>query len=59
MRANSDGQLEFEFNKVIPETRKIETGQDTAFDFMNLFSTNIDEEYQHSQNAMAILGDCI
>lgn len=37
MRANSDGQLEFEFNKVIPETRKIETGQDTAFDFMNLF----------------------
>ena len=59
MRTNSDGQLEFEFDELVPKTKKIETGQDTAFDFMNLFSTRIAEEYQHSQNAMAILGDCI
>lgn len=59
MRTNSDGQLEFEFDELVPKTRKIETGQDTGFDFMNLFSTNIDEEYQYSQNSMAIHGDCI
>lgn len=38
MRTNSDGQLEFEFDELVPKTRKIETGQDTGFDFMNLFS---------------------
>ena len=59
MRTNSDGQLEFEFDELVPKTRKIETGQDTGFDFMNHFSTNIDEEYQSSQNSMAIHGDCI
>ncbi len=37
MRTNSDGQLEFEFDELVPKTRKIETGQDTGFDFMNLF----------------------
>lgn len=36
MRTNSDGQLEFEFDELVPKTRKIETGQDTGFDFMNL-----------------------
>lgn len=33
MRTNSDGQLEFEFDELVPKTRKIETGQDTGFGF--------------------------
>lgn len=56
---NNNGQLEFIYEKEVPTTRKIEPYPDIAFDFTSLFSSDIDYEYRHSNNSMAILGDSL
>ncbi|MCH5273819.1 MAG: adenine-specific DNA-methyltransferase [Lachnospiraceae bacterium] len=58
MRTNGNGQIAFIFEEV-PTIKEIEFYPDIKFDFASLFSSDIDEEYLHSNNSMAILGDSL
>lgn len=58
MRTNSNGQLEFIFEEV-PTIKEIESYSEIKFDFASLFSLDIGEEYLHSNNSLAILGDSL
>lgn len=60
MSINSDGQMVLNFDEEMTAEEKVAyIYPEVTFDFNELFSTPIDEEYMCSHNSMAILGESL
>lgn len=60
MSTTSDGQMVFSFDKEMFGVEKVaHTLPKVTFNFKELFSTPISEEFMYSHNSMAVLGDSL